>query len=73
MSTSETNPFLVAELSTVLTAQDVADLLRLKIWTVQDLARRGEIPSFKIGKTRRFLRAEIESYIRAQVAKRDHP
>jgi excisionase family DNA binding protein len=63
------NPFIAAELSTVMTAQDVADMLRLKIWTVQDLARRGEIPSFKIGKSRRYLRSEIEQYIAAQVAK----
>jgi excisionase family DNA binding protein len=70
-ATTEENPFVTAELSTVLTSDDVADLLRLKVWTVQDLARRGEIPSFKIGKSRRYLRSEIEQYIRAQIAKRD--
>jgi putative molybdopterin biosynthesis protein len=68
MTTATTNPFVQAELSTVLTAQDVADILRLKVWTVNDLARRGEIPSFRVGKARRFLRSAVEDYIRAQVA-----
>lgn len=71
MTASATNPFVTAELSTVMTSQDVADLLRVKVWTVQDLARRGEIPSFRIGKSRRYLRSEIEQYIREQIAKRD--
>jgi hypothetical protein len=31
----------------VMTAADVADLLHMPVSTVQDLARRGEIPSCK--------------------------
>jgi len=47
----------------VLTAPDVADLLGLKQSTVEEYARQGFLPSFKLGKHRRFLRAQVEARI----------
>jgi excisionase family DNA binding protein len=45
----------------VLTAPDVADLLGLQESTVEEYARRGLIPSFKLGKHRRFIRPRSKS------------
>lgn len=45
----------------VLTADEVAELLQLRPSTVQDYARRGIIPSFKLGRFRRFVRADVEA------------
>lgn len=45
----------------LLTADEVAELLQLRPSTVQDYARRGIIPSFKLGRFRRFVRADLEA------------
>lgn len=45
----------------LLTAGEVAELLQLRRSTVQDYARRGIIPSFKLGRFRRFVRADVEA------------
>jgi excisionase family DNA binding protein len=45
----------------LLTADEVAELLQLRPSTVQDYARRGLIPSFKLGRFRRFVRADVEA------------
>ncbi len=45
----------------LLTADEVAELLQLRPSTVQDYARRGIIPSFKLGRFRRFVRADVEA------------
>jgi excisionase family DNA binding protein len=48
----------------VLTVTDVATLLDLKPYTVQEYARRGILPGRKLGRTWRFLRPELEESIR---------
>lgn len=45
----------------LLTARQVAELLGLRQGTVEDYARRNVLPSFKIGKHRRFVRAQVEA------------
>jgi excisionase family DNA binding protein len=45
----------------LLTADEVAELLQLRPSTVQDYARRGIIPSFKLGRFRRFVRTDVEA------------
>jgi excisionase family DNA binding protein len=47
----------------LLTSQQVADLLAMRRSTVEDYARRGLIPSIKLGRHRRYLRADIEAAI----------
>jgi excisionase family DNA binding protein len=49
----------------VMKAAEVAELIRLPHSTVYDLARRGLIPGHRIGKAWRFIRPEIEAWLRA--------
>ena len=44
----------------VMTASEVAELLHLPVSTVYYLARRGELPASRFGRTWRFLRPRIE-------------
>jgi excisionase family DNA binding protein len=61
-ATGETFPSALDEL---MTAQQVAMLLLLPISTVMDYARRGVLPSIKLGKHRRFVRSQVEGTIEA--------
>jgi excisionase family DNA binding protein len=44
----------------VMTGREVAALLHMPVSTVEDLARRGDLPSVKIGRSRRYVRQQIE-------------
>ena len=46
----------------VLTADEVATWLRVPLTWVQQAAREGRIPSFQVGRYRRFSRADIEQW-----------
>jgi excisionase family DNA binding protein len=39
----------------------MADLLQMKRSTIEDYARRGLLPSIKLGRHRRFVRADVEA------------
>lgn len=45
----------------ILSAVQVAELLQLRRSTVEDYARRGLLPSIKLGRFRRFVRADIDA------------
>lgn len=47
----------------LMTPDEVALLLAVPVSTVRDWARRGLIPSRKLGRHRRFLRSEIERWV----------
>jgi excisionase family DNA binding protein len=47
----------------VMTAREVADLLRMPTSTVYELARRGELPARRLGRTWRFLRPRLEELL----------
>jgi excisionase family DNA binding protein len=47
----------------VMTAAEVAELLHLPVSTVYYLARRGEIPACRLGRTWRFLRPRLEELL----------
>lgn len=49
----------------VMTVSEVADLLHLPVSTVYYLARRGEIPACRLGRTWRFVRPRIEELLGA--------
>lgn len=49
----------------VLTAREVGALLHLPGSSVYDLARRGAIPGHRVGRAWRFIRDEIEEWLRA--------
>jgi excisionase family DNA binding protein len=47
----------------VMTASEVADLLHMPVSTVYHLARRGELPARRLGRTWRFLRPRLEEML----------
>ncbi|MFZ2050700.1 MAG: helix-turn-helix domain-containing protein [Solirubrobacteraceae bacterium] len=55
----------------VLTAKEVAVLLHAHLTTVEDWARRGILPSRKIGRRRLYIRQDIEAVLTGPPANRD--
>ncbi len=49
----------------VMTASEVAELLHLPVSTVYQLARQGQIPARRLGRTWRFLRPSLEQLLRS--------
>jgi excisionase family DNA binding protein len=47
----------------VMTAREVADLLKMPVSTIYPLARRGELPARRLGRTWRFLRPRLEELL----------
>jgi excisionase family DNA binding protein len=47
----------------VMTAREVAELLRMPTSTVYELARKGVIPASRLGRTWRFLRPRLEQML----------
>ncbi len=48
----------------VMTASEVAAMLSLPKSTVYELARRGELPCARLGRTIRFIRPDLEARLR---------
>lgn len=44
--------------------RDIAKYLSMNLWTVYKMAQRGHIPSYKIGKGRRFKLSEVEAALK---------
>jgi excisionase family DNA binding protein len=60
----------------VMTGREVALLLHMPVSTVEDLARRGDLPSVKIGRRRLYIRQNIEAVLmghRAASSDSDRP
>lgn len=55
---SDTHDSLDA-LDEILTAQQLAGLLAMPASTIEDYARRGVLPSLKLGRHRRFVRSDV--------------
>jgi len=47
----------------VMTAREVAELLRMPTSTVYELARKGVLPASQLGRTWRFLRPRLEQLL----------
>lgn len=47
----------------VMTAREVAELLRMPTSTVYELARKGVLPASRLGRTWRFLRPRLEQLL----------
>lgn len=56
----ERRPLAAAD---VMTATEVAELLRVSKSTVEDWARRGIVPSKKVGRRRLYIRSKIETLL----------
>ena len=52
-------------LDELLTSRQVASILQMKVSTVEDYARRGVLPSVKLGRHRRFIRSQLEQALGA--------
>lgn len=52
--------------SDIMTIDEVASYLKLKLKTAYHLAAKGDIPGFKVGGSWRFRRSEIEKWIKKQ-------
>jgi excisionase family DNA binding protein len=50
-------------LGEILTSDQVAQLLAMRRSTVEDYARRGVLPSIKLGRHRRYLRSDVAGLI----------
>ena len=50
----------------VMTAAEVAALLKLRPSTIEDYARRGLLPSVRFGKHRRFIRGDVVAAVDEQ-------
>jgi excisionase family DNA binding protein len=48
-------------LSEMMTSAEIAELLRMNRSTVEDYARRGRLPSIKLGRHRRFIRSDVQA------------
>lgn len=53
-------PSLLDEL---MTAREVAAALQMKVSTIEAYARRGVLPSVKVGRHRRFIRSKLEQAV----------
>jgi excisionase family DNA binding protein len=49
----------------VMTAREVAEMLKMPVSTIYQLARRGELPASRLGRTWRFLRPRLEDLLAA--------
>ena len=50
-------------LDELMTSNQVAALLQMRPSTIEDYARRGVLPSVKVGRHRRFLRSHLEKAV----------
>jgi excisionase family DNA binding protein len=48
----------------LLTSDDVAAMLGVKRWRVQELSRNGDLPTVHIGRTHRYRRDAVEAWIK---------
>lgn len=56
--------------SDIMTMEEVADYLKLKLKTAYAIAARGDIPGFKVGGSWRFRKSEIDKWIMKQEQRR---
>jgi excisionase family DNA binding protein len=54
----------------IMTSVEVAKYLRIHPSTIYRLLRRKQIPAFRIGRDHRFLRSEIDQWMKEQTRKR---
>lgn len=56
-----------SSISEVMTTAEVMDYLKISRKTLLKLVHRGEIPARKVGKDFRYLKSEIDNYLRGDV------
>jgi excisionase family DNA binding protein len=64
MASGESSPELTTSLlDELITARQIAETLQMRVSTVEAYARRGLLPSVKLGRYRRFIKSEVERAI----------
>jgi excisionase family DNA binding protein len=53
----------VSEARPLMTAEEVAELIGMRVNYVYELSRRGRIPTITFGRTRRYRREAIEAWL----------
>jgi len=56
----------------LITEKDVAAMLSMSVPWVKEMAREGVLPSYKLGKFRRFRASEIEQWLIARASGTNH-
>lgn len=56
----------------VMTSEEAASFLRIHPKTLQKLARKGQVPAFRLGDQWRFSQDALEEFIRQSVQCKDH-
>ena len=57
-----------ADIEPLVAAEEVAELLGVQPAWVLELARAGDLPSYKLGHYRRFRLSEVEAWLRTRAA-----
>lgn len=58
--------------SPVMTVEELADYLKMKVVTIYKHAQGGKIPGFKVGSKWRFKKETIDAWIKKQEKQRSH-
>lgn len=59
-------PITSGSADAILTAEEVAELLRMPRSTIYSLAQEARIPSFKVGRRWRFRKSALEQWVKEQ-------
>jgi excisionase family DNA binding protein len=57
----------------LMTIKQTAAFLRVSMGTVRNMVQRGDLPALRVGKQIRFVREDLEHWVRRQVAPRTQP
>lgn len=58
--------------SSVMTIEEVAEYLKMKVVTIYKHAQEGKIPAFKVGSKWRFKKETIDEWIKNQEKQSEH-
>lgn len=47
----------------IMTAKQVAELLKVSVWSVYELVKRGQLQAFKVGRKIRFSSQAVEAFV----------
>ena len=71
-ASNSVQPIIVSELPEIMTADEVAEYLRVNRKTVYELSKHGEIPAARLGRVFRYHRDQILAFARGKIAPKAH-
>ena len=63
--------FRPVDMSQIMTLREVAEMLHVHYTTIYRLVHRGELPCFRVGSDWRFMRSELERWMRESEVNHD--